>query len=177
MDTANSRMGVGTTAPAKALHVGGAIRADQSGGGTTAAFVANTTSAASVGIGFKQNRSVADEKTWDIINNGGNAGAPFSIRALNDAESSVSNAFVARRSGATVTSVSLGPEPELYVDAINSRVGIGTTAPTATLEVSSTARLTPLASATACPTEGTIYYDSTLKKLRCYDGTAWQNCW
>jgi hypothetical protein len=27
------------------------------------------------------------------------------------------------------------------------------------------------------PTEGMSYFDSTTKKLRVYDGTAWQNCW
>lgn len=27
------------------------------------------------------------------------------------------------------------------------------------------------------PTEGQAYYDSTLHKLRVWDGSAWQNCW
>ena len=36
--------------------------------------------------------------------------------------------------------------------------------------------LTP-GSAPGSPTEGDIYMDSTTHKLRCYDGTAWQNCW
>ncbi len=59
----------------------------------------------------------------------------------------------------------------------DGKVGVGTTTPTDTLHVNGTAKLTPQASAPASPTEGTIYYDSTLNKLRCYDGTAWQNCW
>ena len=37
--------------------------------------------------------------------------------------------------------------------------------------------LTPRAQPTGTVAEGTVYYDATLKKLRCYDGTAWQNCW
>jgi hypothetical protein len=38
-------------------------------------------------------------------------------------------------------------------------------------------RLEPRGTAPGTPAEGDIYYDSTLHKLRVYDGTAWQNCW
>lgn len=31
--------------------------------------------------------------------------------------------------------------------------------------------------APASPTEGFVYYDRTLHKARCYDGTSWQNFW
>ena len=37
--------------------------------------------------------------------------------------------------------------------------------------------LTPRATAPSSPSQGDIYYDSTLNKLRVWDGTVWQNCW
>jgi len=36
-------------------------------------------------------------------------------------------------------------------------------------------RLEPVTSDPGGPVEGDIYYDSTLKKLRCYNGTSWNN--
>jgi hypothetical protein len=33
----------------------------------------------------------------------------------------------------------------------------------------------PLSSAPSSPSTGQVYYDSTLNKLRCYDGTSWNN--
>lgn len=38
-------------------------------------------------------------------------------------------------------------------------------------------KITPRATAPSSPTQGDIYFDSTLNKLRVYDGTTWQNCW
>lgn len=35
----------------------------------------------------------------------------------------------------------------------------------------------PRATAPASPTEGDVYYDSVLHKLRVWDGTGWQACW
>lgn len=37
--------------------------------------------------------------------------------------------------------------------------------------------LTPRATAPSSPSQGDIYYDSTLNKLRVWDGSTWQNCW
>jgi hypothetical protein len=33
----------------------------------------------------------------------------------------------------------------------------------------------PKSAAPASPAEGDVYYDDVLKKLRCYDGTIWNN--
>lgn len=51
-----------------------------------------------------------------------------------------------------------------------------TTAITA-LQSPSTIKFAALTAAPASPAEGWAYYDSTLHKLRVWDGTAWQNCW
>ena len=37
--------------------------------------------------------------------------------------------------------------------------------------------LTPRSTAPTSPSQGDIYFDNTLNKLRVYDGTTWQNCW
>lgn len=37
--------------------------------------------------------------------------------------------------------------------------------------------LTPRSTAPASPSQGDIYFDNTINKLRVYDGTTWQNCW
>lgn len=40
-----------------------------------------------------------------------------------------------------------------------------------------TIKFAPTATAPATPVEGECYWDSTTKKLTCYDGTAWQAAW
>jgi hypothetical protein len=59
----------------------------------------------------------------------------------------------------------------------DGNVGIGTTNPKRKLHVSDVMRLEPRTTAPSSAAEGDVYYDSTLKKLRVYDGTTWQNCW
>lgn len=44
------------------------------------------------------------------------------------------------------------------------------------LESPSTITLTP-GSAPSSPTRGMIYYDDTANKLKCWDGTAWNDLW
>ena len=59
----------------------------------------------------------------------------------------------------------------------NGNVGIGTTSPQRNLHIKDVLRLEPRSSAPSSPTQGDIYFDSSIKKLRVYDGTVWQNCW
>lgn len=58
----------------------------------------------------------------------------------------------------------------------NTNVGINIV-PQRSLHVKDVIRLEPRSSAPDNPNEGDIYYDFTLKKLRVFDGTVWQNCW
>jgi hypothetical protein len=59
----------------------------------------------------------------------------------------------------------------------NGNVGIGVSTPQRSLHVSDVMRLEPRATAPTSPAKGDMYFDSTLNKLRVYDGTVWQNCW
>ena len=55
-------------------------------------------------------------------------------------------------------------------------VGIGTLTPARKLHVNDVMRLEPT-SEPSDPAEGDIYYDIDDHKLKCYDGTTWQNLW
>jgi hypothetical protein len=55
--------------------------------------------------------------------------------------------------------------------------GINVAAPQRNLHVKDVIRLEPRNTPPDNPVIGDIYMDGLLKKLRVYDGTAWQNCW
>jgi hypothetical protein len=59
----------------------------------------------------------------------------------------------------------------------SSGLGIFTDSPKRHLHINNTMRLEPRTSAPSSPSAGDLYFDSTLNTLRCYDGSAWQNCW
>lgn len=59
----------------------------------------------------------------------------------------------------------------------NGLVGIGNITPARTLHVNAVMRLEPISTSPTNPSKGDIYFDSTINKLRVYDGTTWQNCW
>lgn len=65
-------------------------------------------------------------------------------------------------------------EPALFVDEVG--VGVGIIGPVRSLHVGDVMRLEPLDAEPANPDKGDLYFDNTINKLRCYDGTAWQDC-
>ena len=58
----------------------------------------------------------------------------------------------------------------------NGNVGIGVANPGEKLDINGAMHLEP-GSAPTTANEGDIYMDSTTHKLRCYDGTTWNNLW
>lgn len=56
----------------------------------------------------------------------------------------------------------------------NGNTGFGVDNPTHTVHIKDCMKLEP-STAPASPSEGTIYFDSTSKKLRCYNGTTWND--
>lgn len=65
----------------------------------------------------------------------------------------------------------------ITLNRLNSFVGVGTSVPETTLHVDGVMRLEPRSTAPTSPARGDMYFDSTINKLRVYDGTTWQNCW
>jgi len=55
-------------------------------------------------------------------------------------------------------------------------VGIGILGPQRKLHVNDVMRLEPRDTEPAVPSAGDLYFDSTSNKLRCYDGSTWQDC-
>jgi hypothetical protein len=73
-----------------------------------------------------------------------------------------------------------GTTPDIHIQGTGTTrgfVGIGTATPNRPLHVRDVMRLEPRSTDPSDPAEGDIYFDSTLKKLRVFDGTTWQNCW
>ncbi len=57
----------------------------------------------------------------------------------------------------------------------NGIVAIGRSGPDVALHVKDILRLEPRSAEPVSPLQGTVYFDSSTAKLRCYDGSAWQN--
>ncbi len=59
----------------------------------------------------------------------------------------------------------------------NGNMGVGINTPQRKVHIKDVLRLEPRIVAPSNPSEGDIYYDSTVNKLMVYDGTIWQACW
>ena len=76
-----------------------------------------------------------------------------------------------------------GLSPDIYIKTNGDGasnvgyVGIGIATPARPLHIKDVMRLEPRSTAPTSPVEGDIYFDTTIKKLRVFDGTIWQNCW
>lgn len=66
---------------------------------------------------------------------------------------------------------------KMTFDPMTGNTGLGTQVPARTLHVKDVMRLEPIATPPTLASKGDIYFDSTINKLRVYDGTTWQNCW
>jgi hypothetical protein len=92
----------------------------------------------------------------------------FDFRVYNDSDFDGGNGSLVTRSLA---------DNNIMVIQKNGNVGLNISAPQRTLHVNSVMRLEPIPTAPSSPAKGDMYFDSTLNKLRVYDGTTWQNCW
>ena len=92
----------------------------------------------------------------------------FDFRIYNDSDFDGGNGSLVTRSLA---------DNNIMVIQKNGNVGLNMSTPQRTLHVNSVMRLEPIPTAPASPGKGDMYFDSTLNKLRVYDGTTWQNCW
>ena len=114
-------------------------------------------------ITFEELDGASNEKVWEM----GAAGEQFRLRTANDLHTGNQTIWTATSRGGTSVGIFAVP---------NANTGLGTNSPARALHVDDVMRLDPRSSAPSSPSEGDIYYDGTLHKLRCYNGSSWQNC-
>jgi hypothetical protein len=87
---------------------------------------------------------------------------------------SVSNSFGASTAQNIPFIVGNNNTERMRIDS-SGNVGIGTSSPARKLHVSDVLRLEPRNGAPSSPAKGDIYFDSADDKLKCYDGSVWQD--
>jgi len=164
-DASTERLGIGNSSPTTALDVTGTVTAD----GLTVDGDAKITSAA-------PKLTFIESDTTDLNTRLRIAGGSFQYHTANDAEDTFTRRLQIDNSTGDVSLYEdTGATAKFYWDASAESLGINTTSPSRNLHINDTMRLEPRASAPSSPSAGDIYFDSTLSKLRCYDGTAWNN--
>ena len=161
----DGNIGIGTANPLGKLHVNN----DLSISGQDSSFIVLNNGF--VGIGNNSPVSKLDIVTnqnfnWaqKILNSGGSG---YGLLVTTGSATSNNPAF----------KVENNLNSSLFQVHSNGNVGIGTATPARTLHINAVMRLEPIATAPTSPAKGDMYFDSTLNKLRVYDGTVWQNCW
>jgi hypothetical protein len=130
-----------------------------------------------VGIGT-YNPSEKLQIIGNILLNGPNYNTDTcSLMLFEDAASGISLDYLGPQNRLDFTGSVLGTKTSLLTLQRTGNFGIGTTAPARVLHVKDVMRLEPRTSSPSTPSKGDIYFDSTLNKLRVWDGTIWQNCW
>jgi hypothetical protein len=169
-DSANFRLGVGTSAPTNIIHAAKASTSTTIGGSTAVIKIQNTQSSAldeTAGVEFFNRNSSGSDKlagiygVYENFNSTGYAGA-----------------LVFATEAAGGTNVTEG----MRLTSLNA-VGIGTSFPSASaiLDVQSTTRgvrfpnmTTTQKNAISSPAAGLVVFDTTLSKLCVYSGATWQ---
>lgn len=119
------------------------------------------------GVGYLRNDGSINAKSFAIETSGG---------------CYITTSYVKMRSAAVFgwsngNPISTGADTGVSRLAANHvAIGNGTTGDTSGALSLSKINLTPTSSAPASPSAGDLYFDSTTSKLRCYDGTAWNDC-
>jgi len=104
-----------------------------------------------------------DEKGIDLVNS--SSSARFKVRPYSD------STYMSLYNSSNTETVRISTVGNSYFTGGN--VGIGIT-PARSLHVSAVMRLEP-STTPSNPSAGDIYFDSSTNKLRCYDGTTWNN--
>lgn len=156
----NGSVGIGTSLPYAKLHVNGAMR---------------------LGTGVRNYEVLEVDPSYpdgwsSLINYGGigigsNDGNNRQMFMFTDGSTS-DNIFT------VATSQNNGGTWEAdFVIRQDGNIGINTSTPARKLHINDVMRLEPRSSAPGSPSAGDLYFDSTTNKLRCYDGSIWQDCW
>jgi hypothetical protein len=159
----NGNIGIGTSNPTEKLEIeNGGIRIN-----------------GNYGIGFQ-------DQPFNNATPNGNEGAKIYFDNTITADINKDYLVIEKKDGSTVNpdggivftnrGTSGVRTPSMIIDGMGN-VGVGTITPQRALHVNDVMRLEPRPTAPATPGKGDMYFDSTINKLRVYDGTTWQNCW
>lgn len=195
IDTVNDRVGIGTTSPSSALEVAGEIELANYlyfGNGTSqylrwdsSDFILSNDLLPSADDTYSLG---SDTIRWKDLYLGGESihiGANGDQTSISYIASSDLLKFQSSANSTTAFQFTNSSGSSVFnVDTNNQRVGIGTDSPNASLEVSGDIkisdgnlfRLGSASSAPGSPSNGSMYYDSVLKQIRCYIDGSWTNC-
>lgn len=164
-DTGN--VGIGNNNPTYTLDVknNGAAYAP------AARFTDNGDAANWARVDIKNNNATNNDGLLLYQDNGGNV----AIRNNNSSGSIVGTSFIAGNTTAGYFDwQNTAGNTAMRLDS-GGKLGVGTDIPARTLHVDAVMRLEPTTTPSS-PAAGDLYFDSSTNKLRCYDGTAWNDC-
>lgn len=172
----SGNVGIGTSSPANKLDVEGSsfgastrlrLTSTSASGSGTGSFIFNRSSNASMGAQFLGTigwtHTLTDSSSVEAAN--------IFVTGSNVAGSNTGNL---RYDALTSQRWSINNSERMRIDATGN-VGIGTSSPTRPLHVNDVMRLQPRNGAPSSPGAGDIYFDSADNKLKCYDGSVWQD--
>ena len=174
-------IGIGTSTPNGRFHVNNDVS------GADSSFVITTDGKVGIGITptvkldvWPSSFSVTDQQvmrvTGYVLDNPGSP-AIAAIRGSADG-AAVFEISKAPGSARNFSQLRMGVDGNLgSIYSNGGNFGININNPARSLHVKDVMRLEPIPTAPASPAKGDMYFDSTLNKLRVYDGTVWQNCW
>lgn len=169
----SGNVGIGTNNPQKALHLYGTVSNypnAEPANGNEGVFM----DIQNAGLGYQKVTGIRFKVRQGVFENAYyHAGILFRGDAGDIDQRG--NLYLCNKNGANATGV--GTADARLTVTPEGNIGIGTTDPQRVLHVNSIMRLEPMSSAPSPAKAGDMYFDSTLKKLRVYDGSAWNNCW
>ena len=171
----SGNVGIGVNDPQKALHVYGSVSQypnAEPANGNDGIFI----DIQNAGLGYEKVAGLRFKAKGGVFENAYyHAGIIFRGEPSGSGTNGYGNLYFCNKNSGNA--IGVGTADARMTITPNGNVGVGTTTPQRVLHVSDVMRLEPRSSAPSSPKAGDMYYDSTLNKLRVFDGTVWNNCW
>jgi hypothetical protein len=185
--TTDGKVGIGTSSPLTDIHI--SKNQNNTTGSANIWLEGFNNGYANASIVFQSNHSILNKRATGLFffdsfgQNEWFVGRPYAFNS----NLTPNDEFVIQRQNTTTHSEissalidGSGNQTNVtrfFVVKNNGNTGIGTATPARTLHINAVMRLEPISSAPTSPAKGDMYFDSTINKLRVYDGTTWQSCW